>query len=55
MGLKTMSPRKSQSSISSAPKKNGWDGAAMYDPLAVSVVIDPTLVTLKDMHVDYWN
>ena len=33
-------------------EKNGWDGAAMYDPLAVSVVIDPTLVTLKDMHVD---
>lgn len=33
-------------------EKNGWDGAAMYDPLAVSVVIDPTLVKLKDMHVD---
>ncbi len=33
-------------------EKNGWDGAAMYDPLAVGVVIDPTLVTLKDMHVD---
>jgi purine nucleosidase len=33
-------------------EKNGWDGAAMYDPLAVSVAIDPTLVTLKDMHVD---
>jgi len=33
-------------------EKNGWDGAAMYDPLAVSVVIDRTLVTLKDMHVD---
>jgi purine nucleosidase len=33
-------------------EKNGWPGAAMYDPLAVSVVIDPTLVTLKDMHVD---
>jgi inosine-uridine nucleoside N-ribohydrolase len=27
-------------------------GAAMYDPLAVATVIDPTLVTLKDMHVD---
>jgi inosine-uridine nucleoside N-ribohydrolase len=33
-------------------EKNGWPGAAMYDPLAVSVVIDPTIVTLKDMHVD---
>jgi purine nucleosidase len=33
-------------------EKDGWPGAAMYDPLAVSVVIDPTLVTLKDMHVD---
>jgi purine nucleosidase len=33
-------------------EKNGWDGAAMYDPLALSVVIDPTLVKLKEMHVD---
>ena len=33
-------------------EKNGWEGAAMYDPLAVSVVIDPTLVKLKDMHID---
>jgi inosine-uridine nucleoside N-ribohydrolase len=33
-------------------EKNGWDGAAMYDPVAVGVVIDPTLVKLKDMHVD---
>jgi inosine-uridine nucleoside N-ribohydrolase len=33
-------------------EKNGWDGAAMYDPLAVAVAIDPTLVTMKDMHVD---
>lgn len=33
-------------------EKNGWDGAAMYDPLAVATVVDPTLVTLKDMHVD---
>ncbi len=24
----------------------------MYDPLAVGIAIDPTLVTLKDMHVD---
>jgi len=24
----------------------------MYDPLAVATVIDPTVVTLKDMHVD---
>jgi inosine-uridine nucleoside N-ribohydrolase len=33
-------------------EKSGWDGAAMYDPLAVATVIDPTLVTLKEMHVD---
>ena len=33
-------------------EKNGWHGAAMYDPLAVATVIDPSLVTLKDMHVD---
>lgn len=33
-------------------EKNGWDGAAMYDPLAVGTVIDPTLVRLKDLHVD---
>jgi inosine-uridine nucleoside N-ribohydrolase len=33
-------------------EKNGWDGAAMYDPLAVGTVIDPTLVTLKDLHID---
>ncbi len=33
-------------------EKSGYTGAAMYDPLAVGVVIDPTLVTLKSMHVD---
>jgi inosine-uridine nucleoside N-ribohydrolase len=33
-------------------EKSGYQGAAMYDPLAVGVVIDPTLVTLKNMHVD---
>ena len=33
-------------------EKSGYPGAAMYDPLAVAVPIDPTLVTLKDMHVD---
>jgi inosine-uridine nucleoside N-ribohydrolase len=33
-------------------EKNGWHGAAMYDPLAVATVIDPTLVELKEMHVD---
>jgi inosine-uridine nucleoside N-ribohydrolase len=33
-------------------EKSGYPGAAMYDPLAVAAVIDPTLVTLKDMHVD---
>ena len=35
-----------------ASEKSGYQGAAMYDPLAVATVIDPTLVTLKDMHVD---
>ena len=33
-------------------EKSGYSGAAMYDPLAVGTVIDPTLVTLKDMQVD---
>ncbi len=33
-------------------EKSGYAGAAMYDPLAVGAVLDPTLVTLKDMHVD---
>ncbi|MGB8062819.1 MAG: nucleoside hydrolase [Candidatus Sulfotelmatobacter sp.] len=33
-------------------EKSGYAGAAMYDPLAVATEIDPTLVTLKDMHVD---
>jgi inosine-uridine nucleoside N-ribohydrolase len=33
-------------------EKSGYQGAAMYDPLAVAVVVDPTLVTLKSMHVD---
>ena len=33
-------------------EKSGYSGAAMYDPLAVGTVVDPTLVTLKDMHVD---
>ncbi len=33
-------------------EKSGYPGAAMYDPLAVATVIDPTVVTLKDMHVD---
>jgi inosine-uridine nucleoside N-ribohydrolase len=33
-------------------EKSGYVGAAMYDPLAVGIAIDPTLVTLKDMHVD---
>ena len=33
-------------------EKSGYQGAAMYDPLAVGTVIDPPLVTLKDMHVD---
>lgn len=33
-------------------EKSGYQGAAMYDPLAVATVIDSTLVTLKEMHVD---
>ena len=33
-------------------ENSGYAGAAMYDPLAVGTVIDPTVVTLKDMHVD---
>ena len=33
-------------------EKSGYSGAAMYDPLAVATVIDPTVVTLKQMHVD---
>jgi len=33
-------------------EKSGYQGAAMYDPLAVATVIDPSLVTLKEMHVD---
>jgi inosine-uridine nucleoside N-ribohydrolase len=33
-------------------EKSGYQGAAMYDPLAVATVIDASLVTLKDMHVD---
>jgi purine nucleosidase len=33
-------------------EKSGYEGAAMYDPLAVATAIDPRLVTLKDMHVD---
>jgi purine nucleosidase len=33
-------------------EKSGYSGAAMYDPLAVGTVIDPTLVTLKTMRVD---
>jgi inosine-uridine nucleoside N-ribohydrolase len=33
-------------------EKSGYSGAAMYDPLAVGIAIDPTLGTLKEMHVD---
>jgi inosine-uridine nucleoside N-ribohydrolase len=36
----------------SRSEKSGYSGAAMYDPLAVGVALDPTLVTLKEMHVD---
>ena len=33
-------------------EKSGYGGAAMYDPLAVAIALDPTLGTLKEMHVD---
>lgn len=33
-------------------EKSGYSGAAMYDPLAVGAVVDPKVVTLKEMHVD---
>jgi inosine-uridine nucleoside N-ribohydrolase len=33
-------------------EKSGYSGAAMYDPLAVGIAIDPGLGTLKEMHVD---
>jgi purine nucleosidase len=33
-------------------EKSGYVGAAMYDPLAVGIALDPTLGTLKEMHVD---
>jgi inosine-uridine nucleoside N-ribohydrolase len=33
-------------------EKSGYPGAAMYDPLAVGTAIDPSVVTLKAMHVD---
>jgi inosine-uridine nucleoside N-ribohydrolase len=33
-------------------EKSGYQGAAMYDPLAVGAVIDPTVITTKEMHVD---
>jgi inosine-uridine nucleoside N-ribohydrolase len=33
-------------------EKSGYAGAAMYDPLAVGIALDPSLGTLKEMHVD---
>lgn len=33
-------------------RKFGFEGTAMYDPLAVGVAIDPTLVKTEDMRVD---
>lgn len=33
-------------------RKYGFDGTAMYDPLAVGVAIDSTLVKAPEMHVD---
>ncbi len=32
--------------------KYGWEGTAMYDPLAVGVAVDSTLVTAPAMHVE---
>jgi inosine-uridine nucleoside N-ribohydrolase len=33
-------------------EKSGWSGAAMYDPLAVAIAMDPSFGTFKEMHVD---
>jgi purine nucleosidase len=33
-------------------EKSGYSGAAMYDPFAVGIALDPTLGTLREMHVD---
>ncbi len=33
-------------------ESSGYSGAAMYDPLAVGIALDPSLGTLKEMHVD---
>jgi len=33
-------------------EKSGYSGAAMYDPLAVGIALDPTLGTLIEMHAD---
>jgi purine nucleosidase len=33
-------------------EKSGYSGAAMYDPLAVGIALDPTLGALQEMHVD---
>ena len=33
-------------------EKSGYSGAAMYAPLAVGIALDPTLGTLREMHVD---
>ena len=33
-------------------EKSGYAGAAMYDPLAVGTVVDASIVTLKEIHVD---
>ena len=33
-------------------EKVGEEGTPMFDPLAVAVALDPTLVTTEDMHVD---
>jgi inosine-uridine nucleoside N-ribohydrolase len=36
----------------SRSEKSGWSGAAMYDPLAVAIAMDPSFGTFKEMHVD---
>ena len=44
--------RKDRRLLFDRSEKSGYSGAAMYDPLAVGIALDPTLGTLKEMHVD---
>src|SRR5258708_8953273 len=36
-------------------EKSGYQGAAMYDPLAVGTVIDPTVITTKEIQFHLGN